>query len=142
MRDIATGESHGVAARELEKSADEFVDPMLWQIGRESEREEYSARDSCHGGDIAESASEAAVSDGVGRMPFAVEVNALEGEICCNKHFVSTRNVEDGAVVANPAAEFAAGWGGGAADSLDEFPFGQRHNSSFRFRVSSFKSVA
>jgi len=72
-------------------------------------------------------------------MPFAAEVNALEREICCNKHFVSARNVEDGAVVANAAAEFAADGGGGTADSLDKFPFGQRHNSSFKFRVSSFK---
>jgi hypothetical protein len=97
---------------------------MLGQIGRESEREEYSARDSCHGGDIAESAGEAAVSDGVGRMPFAAEVNALEREICCNEYFMSARNLEDGAVVANAAAEFGAGSGGDAADSLDEFQFG------------------
>ena len=79
------------------------------------------------------------MSDGVGRMPFAAEVNALEREICCNEHFVSARNVEDSAVVANAAAEFGAGSRGGAADSLDEFQFGQRHNSSFKFRVSSFK---
>jgi hypothetical protein len=73
-------------------------------------------------------------------MPLAAEVHVLEREIGCNQHFVSARNVEDGAVVSDGVTGFAqvsaqmtgANLGhpasqGSVADTLDQLEFGEGH---------------
>ena len=153
LRRVAAGEDQGIPLRELQESADELIDPALRKIGRKREGEKCRVGDSSHGGDVAEAAGEATVSDGVGRVPPTAEVNAFEREVCCNKHFMPAWDVQDGAVVTHAVAGFAqvgaqmtganlghlAAWLRQATNTADEFEFGQRHNSSFKFRVGSFK---
>jgi hypothetical protein len=127
LRGVASSEGDRVAARESEESADEFVGPALRKIGRKREREEGCAGDPSHGGDVAEAASEATVSDGIRRMPLTAEVNALEREVCCNQHLVAVRDVNNRAVITDAVAGVCVAASGGSADSLDELEFGQRH---------------
>ena len=123
LRGVAAGEGDGISPRQLQKSGQEFIDPALRQLGGKRERKKRGARNASHGSDVAQSAGEAAVADGVGGMPLAAKVNVLEREVGGDQHFVSARDVEDGAVVANAMAGFLAASGGGSPNSLDEFEF-------------------
>jgi hypothetical protein len=41
------------------------------------------------------------MSAGICRMPFAAEVHAFERKVSCDQRFLSGRNIEDGAIVAD-----------------------------------------
>ncbi len=104
---VASGEGDGVLLRELEQAGDEVVDPALREVGGKGEREERGVGSAAHGGDVTESASEAAVADGVGGMPFAAEVDAFEGEVSGDEGLRAAGEIEDGAVVSDADGGFA-----------------------------------
>ena len=67
------------------------------------------------------------MSHGFRRMPLAAKVSVLEREVGCDEDLVSPRHVEYGAIVADGVTRFFVARGGGAANALDEFEFGQEH---------------
>ncbi len=73
------------------------------------------------------------------RVPLAAEVRALETEVGGDQQFVALRRAQNGAIVANAEGEMWHTRLYVCANLLDELSFGQQHESSFKFRVSSFK---
>ena len=102
---VASGEGDGVLLRQLQQSGDEVVNPALREVGGNGEGEECGVGRASHGGDVAESAGEAAVADGVGGMPFAAEVDAFEGEVGGDEGLGAAGEIEDGAVVSDAEGE-------------------------------------
>ena len=91
----------------FKQAGDEVVDPALREVGGKGERKKCGVGRAAHGGDVAESAGEAAVADGVGGMPFATEVDAFEGEVGGDEGLGSAGEIEDGAVVSDADGVFA-----------------------------------
>jgi hypothetical protein len=65
-------------------------------------------RDAAHGGYVAESAGEAAVAYGIGRVPVAPEMDFFEAEVGGHEHFVAAWETKEGAVVADALTFFIA----------------------------------
>src|SRR5271169_6321864 len=131
LRGISAGERDRITPRQLQKSADEVIDPLLRKFLGQSEGEECRVGRAAHGRDVTESAGKAAVPDGIGRMRFAAKVNVLQREVCCNQQFVPAWDAEHGAVVADASAGFLAAMGGGrTSNAVDELEFFCRHSCS------------
>ncbi len=81
-----------VPLRQLQQAADELVHPLLRQLWRKRQRKECGPRCPAHGGNVAESAGQAAVPDRVRRMPLAAEVNVLQAEVGGDQYFVPARH--------------------------------------------------
>ena len=76
-------------------------DPFLSQFRVKGERKKAGQRFAAHRRDIGETASEAAVSDGAGRMPGATEVNVFYRQVGGDEDFEARLGPQDGTVVAN-----------------------------------------
>ena len=63
------------------------------------------------------------MSDGIGGVPFATKVNALEREVGGDQQLVAAGNVEDCAIVADTVTGFLVAAAGCSADALNEFEF-------------------
>ena len=86
---------------EIEKAIEELVGPALGQLGGHGERKKRGEGLAAHGGDVRESAGEAAVTDGVGGMPLAAEVYAFEREIGGDQSLRAGEGGEEGAIVSD-----------------------------------------
>ena len=129
---VASGEGDGILLGELEEAAKEVVNPALREVGGNGEREERGVGGAAHGGDVAESAGEAAVADGVGGMPFAAEVDAFEGEVGGDEGLGAAGEIEDGAVVSDAESRVCRRCFGSAADAVDEGELGEGHGIRVR----------
>jgi hypothetical protein len=135
---VAPGERYCVLFGEGEEAGEEVVEPLLFEVGRESEGEEGGEGFGTHGGEVRETSGEAAMAGGTageaGWEPVAAEVAGFEGEVGGDEDFVAGGWGEDGAVVADAEAEGARGArGGGLADTGDEGELGEggRHRAGF-----------
>ena len=124
---IAAGKGDGVLLRQLQEAGDEAVNPALGKVGGNGKREESCVGRASHGGDVAESAGEAAVADGIGRMPFAAEVDSFEGEVGGDEGLRAAGKIEYGAVVSDAESEFVTSVAGGAADTIDQVTLFEGH---------------
>src|SRR5215469_2203745 len=136
FRRIAAGEDHSVLSGKPKQAAGELTNPRLRQIPGKSQREERRDRFAPHGGDIAQSSSQATVSDRFCGMPVPAKMNPLQAEVRGDEQFVSTRHAQHGAVVPdavhNRALPGARSWarGGGEATKFgDQRFFRKRHGA-------------
>ena len=95
---------------EGEQSVEEAVDPA-WlaaatdgQFAGHGEGEKCSDRARSHGGQVAQSASQAAVADRLGGMPVAAKVHIFEGKVGSDGDFFAPGRAKEGAVVADAQA--------------------------------------
>jgi hypothetical protein len=77
-----------------------------------------------HRRDIAQSASETAVSNGPRWMPLPPEMNVFQREIGRDQRLMASWKLDSGAVVAYPQNALAGSAIRGFADALDEQLFG------------------
>jgi hypothetical protein len=122
---VAASEGYVVPLGEGAEASEEALDPLLAtagarHVGREGEREEGGDGGGPHGGEVAEAAGEAAMSDRGCGVEVAAEVAVFEGEVGGDEDLVVARRAEDGAVVADAQQNGIAAAGKGAADLLDE----------------------
>ncbi len=101
FRGVAAGESDAEFLRQTDQAAGEASDPGLGQIARQGQGKEGRDRFSAHGGDVAQSARQAAVADRFRRMPVAAEVDAFQREVGRDQGFSSRQQAQHGAVVSN-----------------------------------------
>jgi hypothetical protein len=71
----------------------------LRQIFGKAEREEASQWFATHGGNIAQSAREAAVPHYGSRVPGTAEMHVLKAEVSCDQHFEARRDTKNSAIV-------------------------------------------
>src|SRR5215469_15170669 len=81
LSNVSADKIYLVFACESQQSVEKFIDPALRQLCGKRQRQKRRERIAAHGCDIAETASEAAVSDGVWRMPLAAKVNPFDAEV-------------------------------------------------------------
>ena len=128
LRGVAAGERDAMLAGEGQEAVEETVEPGGGKAHGQGEREEDGEGLGAHGGQIAESAGEAAMADGLGRMPVAAEVDVFEGKVGGDADFVAGSGAKNGAVVAD--AEAHSAWDGNgrglAADGVNEGEFAFR----------------
>ncbi len=121
---VSPGEGNTMTRGEREKSVEEAVEPGGGQTRGQRKREKHCERLRAHGGQIAESAGEAAVTGGFGRMEIAVEVAAFEREVGRDADFVAGFGTDDGAVIADAGNQGGSPSGcGAAADVVDNGKF-------------------
>ena len=83
-----------------------------------------------HGSDVAQSSSQAAVPDRVGRMPLAAEVHPFQAEVGGDQRFLPARERQDGAVVADAlTGSYAAT--GNAANAANKQFFAEWHGDPY-----------
>ena len=112
---------HGEVMQALEK----FVGPALRECGRKAEGEEAGQGLAAHSSYIAQAAGQTAMADGARGVPFAAEVYVFNGEVGGDKQFVTGREAEDGAIVADATDNgFILTAVGEAADGGDKLFFG------------------
>ena len=124
--------------RQTDQAAGEASHPGLRQIPRQRQREKGRHRLAAHGGNIAQSARQAAMADRFRRMPVAPEVNAFQREVGRDQGFVSRRQAQHGAVISNSGedrtvrAESTPTSGGfrHAANLGNQRFFGKRHGAT------------
>jgi hypothetical protein len=93
----------------------------LDEFGWESQREKRGDGASAHGGQIAESAGEGAVADGLCRVPVEAEVAAGDREVGGYGELFAGGGTKDGAVVADAETQLRSGGLGGAeANPVEE----------------------
>lgn len=123
-RSITSGELHAEASGQRGKATEKIIGPFLREFGRKSERKKAGQRLAAHGGNIAQSASQAAVAYASGWVPLAAKVNLFNGKVRRDKQFVAGRNTHDGAIVADPPAHRAvSALGRQSPDTLNQLFF-------------------
>lgn len=113
--------------RQLEQALHELVNPRLWHLLRQGERQEYGDRVAAHGGNVAEAPGETAMANGLGGVPLAPKMNSLQAEIGSNQRVVTYGDIEDGAIIPD-ASGYALSSDSPAADAGDQRFFGKRHD--------------
>ena len=101
LRDIASGEGDSGLLGGIQQAIEELINPALWKIGGQGEGKKRGEGLAAHGRNVGESAGEAAVADGVGRMPLAAEVHAFQREIGGDESLGAGKGGEHGAIVAD-----------------------------------------
>src|SRR5260221_13286610 len=92
-------------SRQVQQTVNEVIHPLLRKPRRQSQRQKARNRLATHGGNIAESADQTAVSDAPGRVPCTTEVHVFYTQVGRNQKLVTFGQVQDGSIVAN-AAEY------------------------------------
>jgi hypothetical protein len=77
----------------------------LSEFAGQAEGEKDGEGAGAHGGQIAEPASEGAMTDGLGLVPVEAEVASGDGKVSGNSDFFSGARTEQSAVVADAEAE-------------------------------------
>ena len=90
---------HFELARQLQQTAEEAIHPALRQAPWQGERKKHCQRLPSHGGDVTESARQAAMPHALWRVPCPFEVDVLQAEIGRNQGFMTARDGNHGAVV-------------------------------------------
>ena len=96
---VASGKGDTKSFCQTDQAASEACNPGLRQVPRQRQREEGRDRLASHGGDVAEPPHQAAMPDGLGRMPVTPKMNSLQGEVGRDQRVFSRGNPQDGAVV-------------------------------------------
>jgi hypothetical protein len=137
---VAAGERNLISLREREKAVEESVDPgalpgrrdlriprgapRFWLLDEgagQGQRQKRSHGTCAHGGQVAESASEGAVADGLCRVRVEAEVAAGDRKIGGDGEFFAGAGTKDGAVVANSETQLGSlGLGGAEANLVEE----------------------
>ena len=126
LRNIAPSQYDFKAPCQRQQPAQEPVNPALRELSRHSEREKCCPRLAAHGRNIAQTARQAAMPDAHRRVPLAPEVGAFDAEIGSDQQFAAARDVQYGAVIANPHGDSLASCRTGAANALNQFGFACR----------------
>ena len=138
IRKIASGEGDPGVFGGVEEAVEELVGPALGQLGGHGKGKKGGEGLAAHGRNVRESAGEAAVTDGVGGMPLAAEVDAFEGKIGSDQGLSTGEGGEHGAIVSDGlenagrggAALGGAGRLAGVSDAFDETNFRNRHDGT------------
>ena len=103
---ISTRQANFVLLRQAQQPAEEPVNPSLGKLCRHSQGKEGRYWPAAHGGYIAQSAGQAAMSDAFGRLPFTPEMNALEAQVGGHQHLVAWRQTQNRTVIPNAKSNF------------------------------------
>jgi hypothetical protein len=123
-RGVSACELYAILFGESDKAFKEIIGPVLRQVGRQTEREKAGDGLATHGGNITETASEAAVANAAGGMPLAAKMNVFDGKVGGEEEFVPGREAEYGTIVAD-SLRYGAVWafGGETANALNQLLF-------------------
>jgi hypothetical protein len=127
LRCVPTRKAQAECIGQLEQAFQKLVNPGLWQVLGQGERQKCRDRGAAHGSDIAETAGQAAMAHGFGWMPLPPEMNSFQAEIGGDQGFVTNWNFEDGAIIPD-AGGYASPSGSSTPDARDQRSFGERHN--------------
>jgi len=109
---------------EREEAVQKSIEPGGGQARGQGEREEDGEGIGAHGGEIAESASETAMSNGLRRVEMTAEMAVFEREVGGDADFIAGTGAKDSAVVADAGDQRGGARGrGAAADGFDEGEF-------------------
>jgi hypothetical protein len=119
-RDITPGQGNSEAPSQPDETLQKSIHPFLREPRGQAEREKTCQRLASHGGKIAQTAQQTAVSYACRRMPWAAKVYVFNTEIGRDQKLMSGRDFEDGAVIANAAYQArAATFPGQSLDAFD-----------------------
>src|SRR5947209_13730223 len=88
-----------MAFSEGEQTGKEAIDPLLRQPIRKRERQECRDRTTTHGGNVAQPASQTAMSDTLRGLPVAPEMDSFQAEVRGNKRVFSPGKTEQRAII-------------------------------------------
>src|SRR5437868_5907927 len=121
-----------MAVCEGEQTGKEAVDPLLRQLCRKRERQECRDRPATHGGNVAQPASQTAMSDTLRRLPVAPEVDSFQAEVCGNKRVLSRGKTEQSAVIPDTKKNRGASAIRFLSQSGNQLAFRNRHLSKLQ----------
>jgi len=126
-RNVTARKRNFEAPGQIEHTGKKAIYPFLRQFRGKSQREKTSRRLAAHGGDVAESPRQTAVSHASRRMPCSAKVHIFDAKIGCHQELMAWVDPQNGTVVTN-AADHGSAAGGLPANAFDEFSF--RHHQS------------
>lgn len=109
LGEIAAGQRNFVLVGEGEEAIEEAVEPFAGELARQAKREKGGDGARAHGGEVAQSASQCAMTDGFGRVQVELEVAAGDVEIGSDGEFLVGTEAKQRTVVADAKAQI---WGG------------------------------
>jgi hypothetical protein len=136
LGNVASGEGHLKRIGLVQEAVEKPVNPALRQVSRQGQGQKRGNGPPSHGGNVAQSASEAPGTDNLGSVPFTPEMDPFQAEIGGDQSLVSKRDSQGGAVVADADANRCATFCPGA-HSLDDRLFAESQaNSIYKRRAT------
>jgi hypothetical protein len=128
---ISAGERDVELSRQFQETIEEAIHPGIRQAVGKRQRQECCPRLPSHSGDVTQSAGQAAVANSFGRMPLPTKMYTFQREIGRDERFMSLRQAQHGAIVADPFTNpRALAQSGTAADIRDQDSFWQRQGKT------------